>query len=253
MEVGDQSPRPVRGSAALAGGVALLAVMALTTGAGPASAAGEVSNATGLIINGGRTAPANCPPGGSASNPGGTFGLVTVGVLTANCARHHLGQCQRGQRQGGDSHPGRRPEPVHGGRRRLLVSGVIRSTGSNVNLSPDFPTDAAVMAGLYPHGGRRWTGVIAIDPAALAGLLDVVRSIDVPSRPTPITTANALHVLLYHQYQRYSSGGQRVDFWASGPGGVAPVDRPPGVLGRGHHPPKSHGEVVMVGPDFRSS
>lgn len=74
----------VRGSAAFAG-VALLAVMALTTGAGPASAAGETSNATGLIFNGGRTAPADCPPGGSASNPGGTFGLVTVGALTANC------------------------------------------------------------------------------------------------------------------------------------------------------------------------
>lgn len=74
----------VRGSAPFAG-VALLAVMALTTGAGPASAAGEISNATGLIFNGGRTATADCPPGGSASNPGGTFGLVTVGVLTANC------------------------------------------------------------------------------------------------------------------------------------------------------------------------
>lgn len=84
---------------------------------------------------------------------------------------------------------------------------------SNVNLSPDFPTDAAVMAGLYPQsGGAPVDGVIAIDPAALAGLLNVVGSIDVPSWPTSITAANALQILLFDQYQRYSARGQRVDF-----------------------------------------
>jgi len=84
---------------------------------------------------------------------------------------------------------------------------------SNINLSPDFPTDAAVMAGLYPQSsGAPVDGVIAIDPAALAALLKVVGSIQVPSWPTPITADTALKTLLFDQYERYGERGPRVDF-----------------------------------------
>ena len=85
----------------------------------------------------------------------------------------------------------------------------------NVNLSPDFPTDAAAMANLYPQsGGAPVDGVIAVDPAGLAALLGVVGPIEVPSWPTPINAGNALQILLYEQYQRYTSNDvvERVDF-----------------------------------------
>ncbi|MDQ4088938.1 MAG: hypothetical protein M3163_01305 [Actinomycetota bacterium] len=72
----------VRAGVAVLGAIAL-AVPAMT---GTASAqAGSNANATGLIINGGRIAPADCPPGGGTTAPGGPFGLVTVGALTADC------------------------------------------------------------------------------------------------------------------------------------------------------------------------
>ena len=86
---------------------------------------------------------------------------------------------------------------------------------ANVNLSPDFPTDAAVIANLYPQsGGAPIDGVIAVDPAGLAALLAVVGPVDVPAWPTPITAANALQILQYDQYQRFGGGGEdeRVDF-----------------------------------------
>ena len=67
----------------------LAAVAAIALGplalAGTASAQGETANATALIINGGRTVAADCPPGGGTNSPGGPFGLVTVGALTATC------------------------------------------------------------------------------------------------------------------------------------------------------------------------
>ena len=88
-------------------------------------------------------------------------------------------------------------------------------TWANVNLSPDFPTDAAVIANLYPQsGGAPIDGVIAVDPAGLAALLAVVGSVEVPSWPTPITAANALQILQYDQYQRFGGAreDQRVDF-----------------------------------------
>ncbi len=85
----------------------------------------------------------------------------------------------------------------------------------NVNLSPDFPTDAAVMADLYPQsGGAPIDGVIAVDPAGLAALLTVVGPVEVDAWPVPITAANALQILLFEQYERYTTNDvvERVDF-----------------------------------------
>lgn len=62
------------------------AVIGLSAGDAQAQAAGSTTNASGAIINGGRLAPADCPPGGGTStSPGGSAGLVTVGAVTANC------------------------------------------------------------------------------------------------------------------------------------------------------------------------
>jgi hypothetical protein len=83
----------------------------------------------------------------------------------------------------------------------------------NVNLSPDFPTDAQVIAELYPQsGGAPIDGVIAIDPAGLAALLGIVGPVEVPSWPTPISAVNALQVLLLDQYQGHSTRVGREDF-----------------------------------------
>lgn len=68
--------------------LAVAGVMAavLAVSAGPAGAqTGSVSNATGIIVNGGRIAPADCPPGGGTNAPGGGSGLVTVGAVNADC------------------------------------------------------------------------------------------------------------------------------------------------------------------------
>lgn len=69
--------------AALALAAMVLGLFALP---GTAWGQGETANATALIFNNGRVVPADCPPGGGAgSSPGGVFGAVTVGVLTASC------------------------------------------------------------------------------------------------------------------------------------------------------------------------
>ena len=82
----------------------------------------------------------------------------------------------------------------------------------NVNASPDFPTVARVIAGLYPQsGGQPVDGVISVDPAGLAALLKVVGPIEVAGWPEPITEANAERILLHDQYVRYPTI-QRVDF-----------------------------------------
>ncbi|MGH9127002.1 MAG: DUF4012 domain-containing protein [Acidimicrobiales bacterium] len=76
----------------------------------------------------------------------------------------------------------------------------------NINLSPDFPTDAAVIANMYPQsGGVPVDGVIAIDPYALASFLQIVGPVSVPAWPVPITAQNAAQVLLYGQYTNVTS------------------------------------------------
>jgi len=85
----------------------------------------------------------------------------------------------------------------------------------NVNVTPDFPTAAQVIAGFYPQsGGQPIDGVIAVDPTGLAKLLELVGPISVPAWPTPITPENATQVLLRDQYLRFDNP-ERVDFLGS--------------------------------------
>ena len=85
----------------------------------------------------------------------------------------------------------------------------------NVNMSPDFPTVADVIARLYPQsGGAPLDGVIAVDPYGLAAILGATGPVRVADWPEPITTESAARVLLYEQYVRFPQSGERVDFLA---------------------------------------
>ena len=88
------------------------------------------------------------------------------------------------------------------------------TTWANVTMSPDFPTVGQVIAEVYPQsGGSPVDGVIGLDPAALAALLELVGPVTVPGWPEPITAENAETVLLYEQYLRFPTP-ERVEFLA---------------------------------------
>lgn len=83
----------------------------------------------------------------------------------------------------------------------------------NVNMSPDFPTVAGVIANLYPQsGGGPVDGVVAVDPSGLAAILRAVGPVRVADWPEPITADTAVRVLLHEQYVRFPQTGERVDF-----------------------------------------
>lgn len=71
----------------------------------------------------------------------------------------------------------------------------------NVTMSPDFPAVGQVMAELYPQsGGQPVDGVIAIDPAGLAALMEFTGPIEVPQVDMPLTAETAAQFLLRDQY-----------------------------------------------------
>lgn len=71
----------------------------------------------------------------------------------------------------------------------------------DVTISPDFPTDAAVLAQLYPQaGGSEIDGVIALDPKGLAALLELTGPVDVDGLAEPLSSANAVDILTRSQY-----------------------------------------------------
>ena len=85
-------------------------------------------------------------------------------------------------------------------------------TWQNVTMSPDFPTVAKVVGGLYPQsGGQVVDGVIGIDPIALSRLLKLTGPITAKPWPTPITADNAERILLFDQYAALDTEA-RVDF-----------------------------------------
>jgi hypothetical protein len=71
----------------------------------------------------------------------------------------------------------------------------------NVPMSPDFPSVAEVIRRLYPQSGGTYVdGVIAVDPAAFAGLLRLTGPVTVAPWPEPLTDKNAEQILLFDQY-----------------------------------------------------
>ncbi|MGH9188837.1 MAG: DUF4012 domain-containing protein [Acidimicrobiales bacterium] len=89
-----------------------------------------------------------------------------------------------------------------------------QSTWQNVNMSPDFPTVARVISDLYPQsGGRPVDGVIAIDPAGLAALLELTGGVNVSGFGERITSENVVRITLSDAYENYSKSS-RIDFLA---------------------------------------
>jgi hypothetical protein len=71
---------------------------------------------------------------------------------------------------------------------------------ANLNLTPDFPTDARAWATLLRKGAHeRIDGAIALDPIAVAELLGD-RKLKVPIFPKPIKASNAVSVIENEQY-----------------------------------------------------
>jgi hypothetical protein len=101
--------------------------------------------------------------------------------------------------QGGPDPAGRRikgqPEFVgHWGQAPAQFWGLI-------GFSPDFPTVGSIIAQLYPQsGGAAVDGVIALDPAGFAALLELTGPISVAGYEGQLTTDNAEQILLHDQY-----------------------------------------------------
>lgn len=71
----------------------------------------------------------------------------------------------------------------------------------DVTYSPDFPSDAQVIAELYPQaGGQEVDGVIAVDPSGLAALLKLTGPVEVDGLDQPLTADNAEEILTKSQY-----------------------------------------------------
>jgi hypothetical protein len=82
----------------------------------------------------------------------------------------------------------------------------------NTTMSPDFPSVGQVMTELYPQsGGRPVDGVIAVDPTALAALLEFTGPVAVPGVPEPVTGENAAEFMLFEQYVELPDTGERID------------------------------------------
>jgi len=85
-------------------------------------------------------------------------------------------------------------------------------TWQNVTLSPDWPSVAQVIDGLYPQsGGSPVDGAISVDPAAIAAFLKLTGPVHVEGLDFPLTAKNAAAFLLRDQYLKFGDLQSRVD------------------------------------------
>ncbi len=90
----------------------------------------------------------------------------------------------------------------------------VASTWESVNLSPDFPTVAQVMAGLYPQsGGRPVDGVVSVDPVGLSALLELTGPVSVRGWAEPINAQNVVDITLNRAYVAFAGErDERIEF-----------------------------------------
>ena len=85
---------------------------------------------------------------------------------------------------------------------------------ADINLTPDFPTAARLAQAMYQkRTGVRVDGVMATDPVALSYLLRVTGAVRMPDGE-PLTSENAVRVLLSTAYAKYPSPAAQDDYFA---------------------------------------
>jgi hypothetical protein len=82
----------------------------------------------------------------------------------------------------------------------------------NVNMTPDFPTAAALMAGMWQRAtGQAVDGVIAVDAVGLRALMAIAGPLSVPG-VGEVTPETFLSLVLNDAYVRFPEKADRVDF-----------------------------------------
>ncbi|BCJ54231.1 hypothetical protein Asp14428_57060 [Actinoplanes sp. NBRC 14428] len=85
---------------------------------------------------------------------------------------------------------------------------------ADVNLTPDFPTAAALMRAMYrKRSGVTVDGVLATDPVALSYLLKATGAVPMP-QGGPLTADNAVRVLLSEAYAKYPDPADQDAYFA---------------------------------------
>jgi UDP-N-acetylmuramyl pentapeptide phosphotransferase/UDP-N-acetylglucosamine-1-phosphate transferase len=145
----------------------------------------------------------------------GTGGLIgNWGILTATNGSVHLEDLQRVQTLNSAGDPATRvlhaPADYVARYQRFDPA----RTWQNVNITPDFPTAAAVMADVYAQSfpADSIDGVLAVDPAGLAALLQLTGPVRVAGWPTPVNAKNVVNVTLRDAYARFARTPERADF-----------------------------------------
>jgi hypothetical protein len=87
------------------------------------------------------------------------------------------------------------------------------TTLQNVNLSPDFPSITQVLLSLAPQAGvGPVDGVMSVDPAGLAALLQLTGPVTVADWPEPISADNVISITMRDAYAKYPDDtGDRVN------------------------------------------
>ncbi|HUR77924.1 MAG TPA: DUF4012 domain-containing protein [Acidimicrobiales bacterium] len=140
--------------------------------------------------------------------------IANYGILVADKGRVSLADFRRTSEfdEAAD-----RPRVLHASKdyRRRYSRFDVASNWVNVNMSPDFPTVARVMADQYRQfSGKEVDGVLAIDPVVLSRFLDLTGPVQVPGWPVPIGATNVVPVMLHDEYVAFASrpDSVRIDF-----------------------------------------
>ncbi|GIJ25037.1 hypothetical protein Vqi01_01990 [Micromonospora qiuiae] len=147
---------------------------------------------------------------------GGIFGAYAV--IEANRGQVRMGAQGSGASIGMFTTPLKIPAEV-----RALWGELPGTYPADVNLSPHFPTAAALLREMYRrHSGESVDGVLAVDPVALSHLLAATGPVRVVGGVS-LSAENAVRTLLGDTYQRVTDPAEQDAFFAAAAAAVFDV------------------------------
>lgn len=107
---------------------------------------------------------------------------------------------------------GSSPQPIEPAETRDLFEPDTERYSQNFTRLPHFPDTATMFAGLWAERtDSELDGVISLDPVVLSYLLSVAGPVQVEGEKEPVTSENAVSLLLFDTYERFGTDGAASD------------------------------------------
>lgn len=135
-------------------------------------------------------------------------------IMTINDGKVELREDEDVLRYAVNGRTGWHPQTIDPAEKAALFEDDTARYSQNFSRTPDFTDTASMVNGLWSESsGGQLDGVISLDPVALSYMLSVAGEVPIEGEEVPVTSENAVSLLLSESYERFGLDGDAADVY----------------------------------------